>query len=169
MPVAFVVLGVIGIWYPQLLGNGKDMAHEAFLGVGGLGLLLALFALKPLVTAMMLGSGAAGGVFTPFLATGALFGGFFGGLWIHMWPGAPVGAFALIGAAAMIGAAMQAPLAGLVIVFELTRTGFSLAVPMMAATVIATFMVRQIDGYSIYSARLPRREDHGALATPEGT
>jgi hypothetical protein len=24
--------------------------------------------------------------------------------------------------------------------------------------VIATFLVRQVDGYSIYSARLPRRE-----------
>jgi len=37
-----------------------------------------------------------------------------------MWPGTPVGAFALIGAAAMIGASMQAPLAGLVLVAELT-------------------------------------------------
>jgi chloride channel protein, CIC family len=169
MPVAFLVLGVIGIWYPQLFGNGKDMAHQAFLGIGGIGLLFALFALKPLVTAMMLGSGAAGGVFTPFLATGALFGAFFGALWIHMWPGTPVGAFALVGAAAMIGASMQAPLAGLVLVLELTHNGLSLAIPMMAATLIATFLVRQIDGYSIYSARLPRREDGGALASPEGT
>jgi H+/Cl- antiporter ClcA len=169
MPAAFAVLGVVGIWYPQLFGNGKDMAHEAFLGVGGIGLLFALFALKPLVTAMMLGSGAAGGVFTPFLATGALFGAFFGALWIHMWPGTPIGAFALVGAAAMIGASMQAPLAGLVLVLELTHSGFSLAIPMMAATVIATYLVRQIDGYSIYSARLPRRDDPGALASPEGT
>jgi chloride channel protein, CIC family len=169
MPLAFGVLGIIGIWYPQLFGNGKDMAHAAFLGVGGIGLLLALFALKPLVTAMMLGSGAAGGVFTPFLATGALFGAFAGALWIHLWPGTPVGAFALVGAAAMIGASMQAPLAGLVLVLELTHSAFSLAIPMMAATAIATFLVRQIDGYSIYSARLPRREDSAALATPEGT
>jgi CIC family chloride channel protein len=169
MPVAFVALGVVGIWYPQLFGNGKDMAHEAFLGIGGIGLLFALFALKPLVTAMMLGSGAAGGVFTPFLATGALFGAFFGAVWIHMWPGTPVGAFALVGAAAMIGASMQAPLAGLVLVLELTHNGLSLAIPMMAATLIATFLVRQIDGYSIYSARLPRRDDGGALASPEGT
>ena len=65
-----------GYQYPQLFGNGKDMAHEAFLGVGGIGLLFALFALKPLVTALTLGSGAAGGVFTPFLATGALSGAF---------------------------------------------------------------------------------------------
>jgi CIC family chloride channel protein len=169
MPVAFLGLGVIGIWYPQLLGNGKGLAHGAFLGVGGIGVLFALFALKPLVTAMMLGSGAAGGVFTPFLATGALFGAFFGSVWIHLWPGTPVGAFAIVGAAAMIGASMQAPIAGLVLVLELTHIGFSLMIPMMAATAIATFLVRQIDGYSIYSARLPRREDITALATPEGT
>jgi H+/Cl- antiporter ClcA len=160
MPAAFMVLAVLGLWYPQLFGNGKDMAHEAFLGFGSLGLLFALFALKPLVTALMLGSGAAGGVFTPFLSTGAVLGAFLGALWLHLWPGAPVGAFALVGAAAMIGAVMQAPLAGLVLVLELTHGGFNLAVPMTAATVIATLLVRQIDGYSIYSARLPARELH---------
>ena len=30
-------------------------------------------------------------------------------------------------------------------------------IPMMLATLIATFLVRHIDGYSIYSARLPGR------------
>jgi H+/Cl- antiporter ClcA len=169
MPIAFAVLGVLGIWYPQLFGNGKDLAHDAFLGLGGIGLLLALFALKPLVTALVLGSGAAGGVFTPFLATGALFGAFFGSVWIHMWPGTPVGAFALVGAAAMIGASMQAPLAGLVLVLELTHVGFTLVIPMMAATAIATVLVRQIDGYSIYSARLPQRDDSDATVSLEGT
>jgi H+/Cl- antiporter ClcA len=163
MPAAFALVGVLGLWYPQLFGNGKDMAHEAFLGFGSLGLLFALFAIKPLVTALSLGSGASGGVFTPFLATGAVLGGFLGALWLHLWPGAPLGAFAVVGAAAMIGAVMQAPLAGLVLVLELTHGGFALAVPMMAATVIATFLVRQVDGYSIYSARLPSR---GTESTP---
>jgi H+/Cl- antiporter ClcA len=157
MPLTFGVVGVIGIWYPQLFGNGKDMAHQAFVGASATGLLFALFALKPLVTAMTLGSGAAGGVFTPFLATGATVGGFLGAVWLHFWPGSPIGAFALIGAAAMIGATMQAPLAGLVLVLELTRGGFDLIIPMMTATTIATLIVRHIDGYSIYSARLPRR------------
>ena len=159
MPLAFVVVGVIGIWYPQLFGNGKDMAHDAFVGFGGIGLLFALFALKPFVTALTLGSGAAGGVFTPFLSTGAVLGAFLGAAWVHLWPGTPIGAFALVGAAAMIGASMQAPLAGLVLVAELTRTGFAIMIPMMAATLIATFLVRHIDGYSIYSARLPRRSE----------
>jgi H+/Cl- antiporter ClcA len=156
MPLAFVMVGVLGLWYPQLFGNGKGMAHNALLGLGGVGLLFALFALKPLVTALTLGSGAAGGLFTPFLATGSVLGGFLGTLWIHVWPGSPVGAFAVVGAAAMIGAIMQAPLVGLVLVLELTHEGFSIMIPMMAATVVATLIGRQIDGYSIYSARLPR-------------
>ncbi len=157
MPVAFALVGVAGFKYPQLFGNGKDMAHDAFLGLGSLVLLLALFALKPLVTALCLGSGASGGVFTPFLSIGATLGGFLGVAWTHFWPGSPIGAFALIGAAAMIGAAMQAPLVGLVLVVELTHTGLHLMIPMIAATAIATLIGRQVDGYSIYSARLPRR------------
>ena len=155
MPLVFGAVGVIGIWYPQLFGNGKEMAHQAFLGVGGIGLFFALFALKPLVTAATLGSGAAGGVFTPFLSTGAVLGGFLGIAWTHIWPGAPIGAFAIVGAATMIGASMQAPLAGLVLVLELTHGGFALLIPILIATTIATLIVRQVDGYSIYSARLP--------------
>jgi H+/Cl- antiporter ClcA len=155
MVVAFGALGLIGFEYPQLFGNGKDVAHDAFLGQGSLTLLLALCCLKPLVTAMCLKSGAAGGLFTPTLSTGALLGAFLGLAWSHLWAGAPIGAFAMVAAAAMTGAAMQAPLAGLALVLELTHTGFALVVPMMAATVTATFVARAVDGYSIYSARLP--------------
>ncbi len=158
MPAAFLLVGVVGVWYPQVFGNGKDMAHQAFLGVGGIGLFFALFALKPILTSLTLGGGAAGGLFTPFLATGAMLGAFLGAAWVHLWPGTPIGAFALVGAAAMTGAAMQAPLAGLVLVLELTHGGFNVSIPMICATVIATFLVRQVDGYSIYSARLPQRE-----------
>jgi H+/Cl- antiporter ClcA len=155
MVVAFGALGLIGFEYPQLFGNGKDVAHDAFLGQGSLTLLLALCCLKPLVTAMCLKSGAAGGLFTPTLIPGALLGAFLGLAWSHLWAGAPIGAFAMVAAAAMTGAAMQAPLAGLALVLELTHTGFALVVPMMAATVTATFVARAVDGYSIYSARLP--------------
>jgi chloride channel protein, CIC family len=155
--VAFGVLGLIGFAYPQLFGNGKDMAHDAFLGADGLTLLLALFALKPLVTALCLGSGASGGLFTPTLSTGAVLGGAAGIAWSLAWPGSPAGAYALLGAAAMLGAAMQAPLAGLALVLELTHGGFAIMIPMIAATVTATAVARYVDGYSIYSARLRAR------------
>jgi len=131
------------------------MAHEAFVGADSFSLLLALFILKPLVTAMCLESGASGGLFTPTLSTGAALGGAFGVAWNVLWPGSSSGAYAMVGAAAMLGAAMQAPLASLALVLELTHSGFQIMVPMVAATVIATAVARYIDGYSIYSARLP--------------
>lgn len=155
--VALTVLGALALAYPQLPGNGKDMAHDAFLGADGLTLLLALLALKPLVTALCLGSGASGGLLTPTFSTGAMLGGAAGIAWSLIWPGSPAGAYALVGAAAMLGAAMQAPLAALALTLELTGGGFGLLLPMTAATVTAVLVARRIDGYSIYTARLRAR------------
>jgi CIC family chloride channel protein len=138
----------------QLFGNGKDMAHDAFLGAGSLGLFLALAALKPLVTSLCLGSGASGGLFTPVMSTGAVLGAALGLAWSHLFAGSPVGAYAMVGGAAMIGAGMQAPLAALALILEFTHAGFSIMVPMMAATAVATLTARHLDGYTIYSARL---------------
>jgi hypothetical protein len=78
MPTAFALLGLTGLAYPQLFGNGKGVAHEAFLGNGRLTLFMALFALKPIVTALCLGAGASGGLLTPVMSTAAVLGGFFG-------------------------------------------------------------------------------------------
>jgi H+/Cl- antiporter ClcA len=153
---SFSVTGLIAWHYPQLLGNGKSLAAVAFLGigVGSAGMLLVLAALKPLVTALCLGSGATGGLFTPTMSIGALLGAAGGIGFSHLWAGAAVGSFAIVGAAAMVGAATQAPLAGLVLVAELTGD-LSLMVPMAGATALATIVARYLDGYSIYSARLP--------------
>lgn len=156
---AFTALGLVALAYPQLMGNGKDLAHRAFLSTGGEAylFLVALVLLKPLATAACLGSGATGGLFTPTLSIGAVLGALLGQLWTHAWPGSAVGAFAVITATAMIAASMQTPLAALALVIELTRTVDTLIVPMIAATVLATLVARHLDGYSIYSSRLPAR------------
>jgi CIC family chloride channel protein len=153
--LAFSALGLIGIRYPQLFGNGKDMAHDAFVGAGGLALFLALAALKPIVTSLCLGSGATGGLFTPTMSAGAVLGAGLGLAWSQLWPGTPAGAYALVGAAAMIGSATQAPISAVALLLELTHSGFGIMAPMIIATVLATSVARHIDGYSIYSARLP--------------
>ena len=156
---ALGVLGVLAVWFPQLLGNGQDMAQDAFVFAAGYSVAVAavLAVLKPLVTAVCLGSGASGGLFTPTLASGAVLGAVLGAGWSQLWPGASVGGYALIGAAAMIGSAMQTPLAALVLVIELTHTADTLIVPMVIATTLATAVARYLDGYSIYSSRLPAR------------
>ncbi|HET9071597.1 MAG TPA: chloride channel protein [Acidimicrobiales bacterium] len=155
---AFAILAVIGLRYPQLFGNGKDMANLAFLGDGTVGLFLVLGVLKPLVTALCLESGASGGLLTPSMSAGAVLGAGLGLAWSHLWPGGATGAYGVIGGAAMLAAAMQAPLTGLVLMLEMTHSGFGIAVPVLAAVVTATVVARRIDGYSIYSGRLAPHE-----------
>ena len=158
--LAFSALGVLALRYPLLLGNGKDLTHGAFLGTASHGLLVlaALALLKPTVTVLCLGSGASGGLLTPVLSTGAALGLLLGLLWQHVWPGGPVVAYAVITAAALLGAATQAPLTALVLVLELSGNTEPIILPMVLATGLATLVVRQVDGYSIYSARLQRRD-----------
>jgi CIC family chloride channel protein len=162
-------LGALAIPYPQLLGNGKDTVQLAITAQLGITLLLALAILKPLVTAACLGAGAPGGLFTPTLTYGVLFGGLLGRLWSLAWPGSSAGAYALIGGAAVLAAAMQGPIAASVMVLELTRFSDTLMVPTLLAIAGATVVVRLLRLPSIYSARLgeDRRQSPPTQERPE--
>jgi chloride channel protein, CIC family len=167
--VVFTALGAVAIAYPQLLGNGKNVVQLALVGQLGVALLAVLLVLKPLATAACLGSGASGGLFTPTLALGVLFGGLLGYGWSQLWPGAPLGGYAFIGGAAILGAAMQGPLAAVVLMLELTHHGDSLMVPELLAIVEATVVTRLLGAPSIYSARVSARgePERGEPGPPE--
>ena len=154
-PVAvFLALGALSIQYPQLLGNGSDTVQLALVGALGVGLAAQLVFLKPAATAGCLGSGAPGGLFTPTLTFGVLIGDVLGHAWSVIWPGAPAGSYALIGGGAVLAAAMQAPLAAIVLVLELTQQPGGLMVPLLLAVSAATVVARVVGAPSIYSARL---------------
>ncbi len=155
--VVFTALGALSIAYPQLLGNGKPVVQLALVAKLSVALLAVLLVLKPLVTAACLGSGAPGGLFTPTLAYGVLLGGLLGEAWTQIWPGTPLGAYAIIGGAAVLGASMQGPLAAIVLLLELTHHADALMVPILIAVVEATVLARVLGAQSIYSARLGNR------------
>jgi CIC family chloride channel protein len=152
--VAFTVLGLLAIPFPHLPGNGRDLAEPLFEGQIGLPLVAALLVLKPLVTAMCLGSGAPGGLFTPTVTTGALLGALLGHLWALVLPGPPVALCALLGATALFAASSQAPICALVLTLELTQRLDGATLPLLAATAAATLVARRIDPRSVYSARI---------------
>jgi CIC family chloride channel protein len=152
--LAFGVLGVVSIPFPQLLGNGRDVAELAFIGQLSPFLLLALALLRPAATMLCLGSGAPGGLFTPSLAIGALLGGVLGLPWAWVWPGVPPGLFALVGAAAMLAATTQGPVSAVVLIMELTGYARVAILPVLMAVTTATLVARMIEPRSIYDARL---------------
>lgn len=89
--------------------------------------------LKAISTAASIGSGAAGGTLTPAPSIGESLGAFTGGIWLLLWPGSPIGAFALVGAAAFLRSIWRAPLTGLVLVLEFSQQGLGIIVPMALA------------------------------------
>jgi CIC family chloride channel protein len=152
--VIFTALGALSIAYPQLLGNGKDVVQRAFSNHLDVAVIAAILVLKPLATAACLGTGAPGGLFTPTLTLGVLFGALLGHGWTAIWPGAAPGSYAVIGGAAVLAASMQGPLAAVVLMLELTRHADALMVPVLLAVAEATIVGRLFGAPSIYSARL---------------
>jgi H+/Cl- antiporter ClcA len=151
-------LGIVSIWFPQILGNGKDISQLAFTGQVAPLLLLVLLVLKPAATILCMRSGAPGGMFTPSLTFGAMLGGVLGLVWSHFWPGVPPAMFALLGAGAVLGATTQGPISAVVLMIELTGRDRSFILPMLLVVGIATLVARSVDARSIYDARLTDEE-----------
>ncbi|MBF0185685.1 MAG: chloride channel protein [Magnetococcales bacterium] len=156
-----VVVGLIALLVPQVMGVGYDTMNLALLEeMGGLLLLVLLFA-KIVATAIALGSGFVGGEFTPVLFLGAMVGGSFGTV-VHGWIpelSAGAGAYALVGMGAMVAAVLGAPLASILILFELTND-YRIMLALMVASIIATLLVTQVYRDSIYTRVLRRKNIH---------
>jgi chloride channel protein, CIC family len=168
-PLVFVALGAFSIVYPELLGNGQDLAQALFLHPLAPIALAALLLLRPLATVASAASGAPGGLFTPSLAAGALIGSALGWLWLSVHPGGEIGLYALLGAGAMLAATTQGPISSLVLMMELTGQARAFALPMLTAIIVATATARLIERRSIYEARLTDEEVEARLRTRELT
>jgi len=156
--LALGLLGLVSIPFPQLLGNGKDVAQLAFADQVPFALLLALLVLKPAATVLCLGSGVPGGLFTPSLALGALLGGVLGHACSLFWPEMQPSLAAVVGAGAVLAATTQGPISAVVLIMELTGQDRSFIAPLLLAVVIATWVSRLIEPRSIYDARLTDAE-----------
>lgn len=142
----FGMLGVVAVWQPALLGNGKGLVQLSFTGQAMLRTLLLLLVLKFVFTAACVGTGAPGGLFTPTMSLGALCGGALGRLRSLVLPGSSVAGAALIGSAAVLAVSTGGPLSAIVMVMELTHHAEQLMVPILIATAAAALVARLVSG-----------------------
>jgi len=144
--------------YPHIFGSGFLFLEEVLQGRAPFFLLFLLIFLKPLATSFTLGSGNSGGVFAPSLFTGAMLGGSFGYLAMHLFPDLTIeiGAYALVGMAAVFSAAARAPLTSMLIVFEMSND-YRLILPLMTAGMVASTFAQWLHSDSIYSLKLTKR------------
>ncbi len=165
--LAAALVGLLSAQFdPALWGRGhQSLDLGAVLG-NSAGVLFALSMAKIAATALTLGGGGVGGVFTPALVVGGTFGSAIGVALATLFPQAgiqPV-AFGLVGMAAVVAGSAHAPLTAIFIVLEITND-YGLILPLLLAGSLAYVVARRIYPESIYSEWLARRGEyisHGA-------
>ncbi|MBN2871891.1 MAG: chloride channel protein [Halothiobacillaceae bacterium] len=153
---AGVATGLVGLWVPEVLGIGYDSTDLAAAAQLTLGTLLVIALTKWLLASVTVGLGLPVGTIAPVLMIGAMVGGTLGSLLYHLGqiPLADVAFYTVLGMGAMMGATLQAPLAALAAVLELTSdTGAIL--PAMITIVVSGLVSRMVFGKgALYDAML---------------
>ena len=132
-PLNFALIGILAVYFPALLGNGKGSIQLGFTDILGVELAAALLILRIFIVWSSLRAGTEGGLLTPSLANGVLLAVVLGGLWSLAFPGTHPGAFAIVGAAAFLAASQKMPLTAIVLTAEFTSINFNFLIPILFA------------------------------------
>jgi H+/Cl- antiporter ClcA len=122
LAAAGLVMGICSHWWPELPGNGRSILTVSLASSMTLSAAAAILVLKPLLTALFLRAGGAGGMLTPSLATGAAAGSLLV-LAINAVAGTQLEAPAtsLAGAAGVLAVTQGSPIWAAIFVWELAR------------------------------------------------
>jgi len=150
-----VVIGTLGLYYPQVLGVGYGTITGVLKGDFLFSTALVLLLAKLLATSSCIGSGMSGGIFAPSLFLGAMLGAMFGNFAHLIWPDTALlsSHFALVGMGAMVAGTTLAPITAILTIFELTYN-YEIILPLMVACIPSIIVVRYLHGFSIYETKL---------------
>ncbi len=153
-----LVIGSIGVFFPQIFGVGYESIELALYGKIAFWLVATLVFMKIIATSLTIGSGGSGGVFAPSLFIGAMLGASYGKLTQFLIPAhaIPIGDCALVGMGSVFAGAAHAPITAILIMFEMTDD-YKIILPLMITCIISTVVVRRFAKDSIYTLKLRRR------------
>lgn len=156
---AGLTVGLVALWIPEVLGIGQETLRFATIeGAFGIGELALIIIAKLGLTALCVGFGFVGGVFSPALLIGILFGAFFGLVLPYVVPVPHSGlvVYAICGMMALASSVIGAPLTTILIVFELTRS-YDLTIAAMVSVVFANLISYRVIGRSLFDLQLRAR------------
>src|SRR6202007_982019 len=133
-----LIIGVLLVFFPQVLGVGYEYVDQALNGGLVLKTLIVLCLAKLVATIISYASGNAGGIFAPSLYLGAMAGGTIG-VFVHRFAPFPTGdpgACAMVGMGTVFAGIIRAPMTSVFMIFELTQD-YQVLVPLMTANMIS--------------------------------
>ena len=155
---AALITGCIGIFIPEILGLGTASLSRILNAEFSVIFLVLLVFAKLVLSALCVGFGLFGGVFSPALFVGAAMGAVVGGALSMISPDASlVTPLAICGMAAVSGAVIGAPMAAVIIVLEMTLN-YQLAIAAMLGTVLSLVVSNALFGHSFFDRQLLDRD-----------
>lgn len=154
------LLGLLLMVMPQVAGNGYSVVYSLLHTSWAWYAVILMLVCKVIATALTVGSGAVGGVFTPALFVGAALGTLFGQILGYIWPGMTVETYmyTLVGMGSFLGAATSAPLMAILMIFEMTLS-YQIVLPLMLACVVSYFVSRAVAEIAMYEVTVVRDRD----------
>ncbi|NKB78084.1 MAG: chloride channel protein [Gammaproteobacteria bacterium] len=154
--IAGLCLGVTALWMPEILDISNKtlkltVLHDAFSSVD----LVLIFIARFLLTALCIGFGFAGGIFSPSLLIGALFGAFIG-INLEAFVGIEntnIAVYAICGMMAVTSPIIGAPLTSILIIIELTGN-YDLATAALVSVVFSNLVAYRLFGRSLFDLQL---------------
>jgi CIC family chloride channel protein len=141
-----VLVGMIGIVFPQILGTSYGWLQIAINKdtILPLGIIGAIVIFKILATSLTLGSGGSAGVFGPSMVIGGFLGAFIGTAFhlLGLFTWVDVSSVIIVSMVSFFGATAKTPISSIIMGSELTG-GYALLAPMMLATFVAYIMSGQ--------------------------
>jgi CIC family chloride channel protein len=152
------ILGIMALFFPAVLGSGHGALDAVVNQQFTLPILIGLVGAKTLASAVSIGSGFRGGLFSASVFLGGLFGGATGWLAAIALPGIPFDytSYALVGMGAVATAVVGAPLTMILLVFE-TTANYSVAIGVIVGVLVASSVTRRWFGYSFSTWRFHLR------------
>ena len=147
------ICGLVGLWIPQILGLGISSINYMIAGEFSLWLLATVLIAKILMTAVCLGCGLPGGVFSPALFIGVATGALAGQVLSLLGFADIAGIISVAAMAAVSSAVIGAPLSAVFIVLELTQS-YQYAVAAMMAVVVCSLLTNRLFGHSFFDRQL---------------
>jgi CIC family chloride channel protein len=156
-----------------VLGAGYETTDNALKNAYELQFVIVLAVAKGIATALCLGSGFGGGIFSPSLVLGSMVGSAFGLIAAGAFPelGSDPSVYALLGMGVLAACVLGARISTVIIIFELTGD-YGVTFAVMVGVAVASVLWRQIYGHSYFTWQLAERgidlqarRDHDLLRT----
>jgi H+/Cl- antiporter ClcA len=153
-----LIVGVIGLWVPQILGVGYDVITALIDSKVTLELALLILIAKAIAWVLSMGSQTSGGTLAPLFMIGSAMGLVFGTAVVATFPqlGVVPGVFAIAAMAAVFGTASRAPFTSIVFALEVTEA-YQGVLPVIVTVVIAELVGEYLMADSIMTEKLARR------------